>query len=306
MDTNKVLAFTRIVELGSFSKAAQELSYTQTAISHMIASLEKELGYRLLVRSNKSVSLTDEGKGFLPFALEMVAVSERMQQYSAVIHDYEYGLVRMGILSSIALEWFPRLARQFKDLYNHIDLQIFDSQEIRHIGEWFRKNLIDLAFSVEKFDNNYDYTPLFDDKMLVVMPANHPLAQYERIKPEMLTDYVMVIPAEGDQYLLGEIMKQAKKPKHPHLDAFSDRTAIAFVRNGFGITVLPDLSFESKLYTDLVGKELDPPVTRTIYLIEPKNALKTPATQAFLSFLKQWLKEALEAGSIFAPTDESL
>ena len=110
---NRYIAFLKIVELGSFTKAADILGYTQPAMSQMIVSLENELSIRLLYRSRYGVKLTPEGERLLPSIQSSVAEFQSMQNIAGEIRGLESGVVRIGTISSISCHWLPTVIRQF-------------------------------------------------------------------------------------------------------------------------------------------------------------------------------------------------
>ena len=75
MNLRKYEAFASVVQLGSLTRAAQALGCTQSAVSHMIHSLETELGFRLLVRNRHGIKLTADGEATLPAVLEVLAAN---------------------------------------------------------------------------------------------------------------------------------------------------------------------------------------------------------------------------------------
>lgn len=107
----RFIALQKIVALGSFSKAAENLGYTQSALSQMISSLESEFSVKLLNRSRTGTKLTLEGEKIYPL------IEKTVNQYFMVIEKVkeirglETGIVRMGTLASISAHWIPGLLK---------------------------------------------------------------------------------------------------------------------------------------------------------------------------------------------------
>src|SRR5690625_2968841 len=117
-------AFIKIIETGSFTKAAEELGYTQSAMSQMVHSLEKELSTTLILRSRKGVTLTPDGKEFLPYIrnignshLELIEKHNEMQ-------GLQSGLIRIGTFSSVSCNWLPGLMKDFKEEYQEVYFEL--------------------------------------------------------------------------------------------------------------------------------------------------------------------------------------
>ena len=104
MDINKLDVFLRAADNNSFIKTAQELMYTQSGITHMMNTLEKELGFLLFIRTNKGVTLTAKGKRILPLVRELSHAHETLQQECALINHVSIVNLRIASFSSIAIQ----------------------------------------------------------------------------------------------------------------------------------------------------------------------------------------------------------
>ena len=104
MDTSiqKYLAFVKTVEYGSFTKAAEVLSYSQSGISRMIKDLETEWNIPLLERSRSGVRLTSDGLKLLPHAKRVCEEYQKLQMEVDDLHGVQSGIIRIGTFSSVA------------------------------------------------------------------------------------------------------------------------------------------------------------------------------------------------------------
>ena len=116
----RYIALQKIVELGSFTKAANLLGYTQPAMSQMISSLEKELSVKLLYRSRYGVHLTLEGEKLYPFIQRTVAQYHAMQEMVKEIKGLESGVIKIGTFSSVSAHWLPKLIKKFQIQYPNV------------------------------------------------------------------------------------------------------------------------------------------------------------------------------------------
>lgn len=110
---NRYIALQKIVETGSFTKAAKALGYTQSSISQMIASLENELAMKLLTRSRSGVKLTIEGTELYPYIKRSIIGYQAMQEKANEIKGLETGIIRVGTISSVTCHWMPELIKGF-------------------------------------------------------------------------------------------------------------------------------------------------------------------------------------------------
>ena len=96
MSLTKYEILLKAAECGSFTRAAQELSFTQSGVSHAVSSLEGELGTRLVVRSHGGVSLTADGRALLPYFQQMCALQHQLEQKAADLRGMDTGLVKVA------------------------------------------------------------------------------------------------------------------------------------------------------------------------------------------------------------------
>lgn len=121
---NRYKALQKIVSLGSFSKAAEEMGYSQSAMSQMIASLEKELGTRLIHRSRYGIELTLEGRELYPKIEQLLTAYQAVLEKNDEIRGLETGTVRMGTITSISAHWLPDIIKEFQEHYPQVEFVI--------------------------------------------------------------------------------------------------------------------------------------------------------------------------------------
>ena len=127
MNIQKYKILLRAADTGSFTKAAAELNYTPSGVTHMMNSIEAELGFPILKRSPKGVSLTREGEKILPIVREIVKWEENLSQTTAEIRGAHYGTLVLGSYSSIAAQWLPGIIKAFKKDYPGIRIKIMSA-----------------------------------------------------------------------------------------------------------------------------------------------------------------------------------
>lgn len=120
---NRYIAFLKVFERNSFSDAARDLGYTQSAVSQMIKSLEEELGVTLLVRSRSGVALTYEGRHLLPYIRDTVNAYRMLQSQAAGFSGLEQGTIRLGTFTSVSSYLRRRPWSCFRRLHSGILLR---------------------------------------------------------------------------------------------------------------------------------------------------------------------------------------
>ena len=119
----RYLALQKILEMKSFTKAAEALGYTQSSVSQMIASLENELSMKLLVRSRTGVRLTLEGKELYPFIERTILQYQAMKEKAMEIKGLETGIIRVGTITSVTCHWMPPVSYTHLDVYKRQSLR---------------------------------------------------------------------------------------------------------------------------------------------------------------------------------------
>lgn len=172
---NRYLALKKILELGSFTKAADALGFTQSSVSQMIASLENELSMKLLTRSRHGVRLTIEGAKLYPFIEKAIYGYQAVLEKAKEIKGLETGTIRVGTISSITCHWMTQLIKGFQKQYPHVQF-LFHQGDYTLIPEWIRSGAIDFGFVNPDAVTGLKTEVIKDGEMLAVLPRNHRLA----------------------------------------------------------------------------------------------------------------------------------
>lgn len=146
MNISKYQIFLKVVSCGSFSKAAEALSFTQSGISHAINSLENELGVMLLSRNRGGVVLTADGRAVLPKIEELCAAHHALMQTVEGLRDMDSGLVKIATFSSVSAQWLPRILKSFGELYPNIEFEVVTGDFYDQIEGWIVSGAVDCGF----------------------------------------------------------------------------------------------------------------------------------------------------------------
>ena len=187
MSNIKYLAYLKTVEFHSLTKAANLLGYTQPGISHMITSLEQELGFPLLIRAKDGVYPTDEGQQLLYYMRQIVNNETMLKDLANQINGIETGSIRIGVFSSTSTQWVPGLLQKFTALHPNIRVQIIEWTTIE-LQNLFSENYLDLGLMSDPAPEGFEFIPLMQDPILAIIPQDHPLANEEYISPRELVE----------------------------------------------------------------------------------------------------------------------
>lgn len=181
MNIQKYIAFVKTVELGSFTKAAKYLNYSQSGISRMINDLEKEWGVTLLERGRSGLRLTSDGLNLFPAAKRLFEEYQNLQHQIEEINGLQSGVVRIGTFSSVATHWLPKIIKQFKTDYPNIDFELLLG-DYHEIEKWILEGRVDFGFLRLPTLPELETTFIEQDNLIVVLPKSHPLADLEKFQ----------------------------------------------------------------------------------------------------------------------------
>ncbi|MDO4306632.1 MAG: LysR family transcriptional regulator [Eubacteriales bacterium] len=286
---NRYLALQKIVELGSFSKAAEALGYTQSAMSQMIASLENELSIKLLNRYRTGAKLTLEGQELYPYLEKTIYQYLAAQEKAREIRGLETGVIRMGTLASISAHWMPGLLKDFQTRYPGVEFVIHQG-DYTSIQEWIKTGAIDFGFVNPKAVSGMDTTVLKEGPMLAVLPDHHPLAEKERVPLAALAKEPFILLEEGHYYEPLEAFKSIGASPNIKYTIHDDYAIMTMVEAGLGVSILAELILHRTNYR-IALRPTDPPVSRTVAIgCRDKNSLPM-ASRRFIQCLKDRIDE---------------
>lgn len=284
MNIQKYMAFVRTVEYGSFTKAAEMLNYSQSGISRMIKDLEQEWSVSLLERGRSGVRLTSDGLKLLPFAKSVCNEYQKLQMQVEELNGLQSGLIRIGTFSSVATHWLPSIIKEFQKDYPNIDYELL-SGDYREIESWILEGRVDCGFLRLPTLPEFDTIFLEQDKLLVVLPENHPLVNYEYFPIKALCDYPFILLEKGAKADVSEIFERSNISPKVHFTTWDDYAIMSMVESGLGISILPQLILQRIPYR-IVAKELEVPAYRKIGLALRDKKNTSLAVKRFLDYLE--------------------
>lgn len=280
---NRYIALEKIIELGSFTKAADALGYTQSAMSQMIASLEKELSIKLLRRSRTGVKLTLEGEELYPFIERSILQYRAMQEKANEIKGLETGIIRVGTISSITCHWMPKLIKGFEELYPKVQF-LFHQGDYTSIQEWIKTGAVDFGFITPPAVTDLETITIKDGEMLVVLPKDHRLAKHETIQLEEIVSEPFILLEEGHYSEPLNAFHAVGLEPNIKYTIHDDYAIMTMAEAGLGIGILAELMLRRNNY-DIVCIPLDPPIYRTLAIgYKDKNSLPV-AAKSFIEYL---------------------
>ncbi|MEC1722818.1 LysR family transcriptional regulator [Schinkia azotoformans] len=286
MSINKYKVFKKVVELGSLTKAAEALGFTQSGVSHLINSLEDDVGFLLLSRNRSGVKLTENGEMILKTVSEILKWHEHLEQQVAAIHGIELGTIHIGTFTSVSVNWLPGIIKDFQHDYPNISVNFIEG-DYREIEDWIADGKIDCGFLSLPTRDTFDVLPLAKDQMLVLLPIDHPLSTKSILSLADIMEEPFIMQRKGGDDDINRVIEGTPfKPKIKYTVA-DDYAIMAMVEKGLGISILPELVLRGQQRKiRLIG--LKEPKYRSLGIAVNSMKHVSPATKRFLDYVQKY------------------
>lgn len=284
MDLERFEALLTVIDSGSLSAAAEQLGYTPSGISRMMASLENELGFLLLYRGKNGVTPTRECKMLLPSVRGFVYSGHCLSQTAARIHGAECGTIIIGTAYSYYYRWITKMSSAFHELHPGVQFRIVNGTS-SELQQMLSLHQADFCLISER-DGDHNWILLRNDPMVALIPPGHPLAKETSVPMEAFAveSYIQTYP--GQDVDNARIFSRCHITPNTQFSTMDINATYSMVEAGLGIGINNQVN--SSLWQDrVVHLPLKPAQTMNIGLAYGKNI--SPASKGFLHFIQDKL-----------------
>lgn len=268
MDDRKLKTFLTAVRTGSFSKTAEEMNFSQSAVSQMMNSLESELGCKILERTHSGIKMTAAGEELFPLILQAESSMELLRKRADVIAEGEATPIRIGCFASISKAWLPLILHEYQELYPEADFEIMVGDH--DLMQWLQDGVVDIVLADVKMDKEAVWYPLFEEEYYVVMPASFVEEEKESVSREEISKYPLILaPSNPFHQFLDKFKRKTIK-----VSVDDDSTLLAMVEQCLGITIMPKICLQNVPQNVKILK-LDPARTRTLGMAVAESVSKS-------------------------------
>lgn len=242
MELKNLESFIQVAELGSFTRAARRLGYTQSTISFQIRQLETELETPLFERIRHTVRLTAQGREVLKLAHQMVQTAEDMRRAAGEDRSLR-GMVRIAMADSLCGWLLKEEFREFVARYPDIRLTILTGIT-EEMFQMMNENQVDLVYTLDSHIYNRSYVTAYEEPVQThfIVSPDSPLAGKSEVEPEELLDKPMIFTEKNVSYrkLLEERLASMSLAAEPFLELGDTILITQLVSRGLGCGFLPD------------------------------------------------------------------
>ncbi|MBA4688528.1 LysR family transcriptional regulator [Candidatus Galacturonibacter soehngenii] len=249
MELREINTFLVAADKMNFSKAAEQLGYSQAAVTIQIKNLEKELGTLLFDRIGKSIYLTEKGKEFLKHAQKILLYTE--ESISDIKNEKDYsGMIRIGTSESILAASFPSLITSFHQMYPNMHICIKTGTR-NFIFDLMLHNELDMAYTIDQnvIDHVWTGKILREEKVYFVASSQNPLAKKQTVTIEEILqeELIMTECNIGYTYELSQHLARKGLGLHPYLETGNTDIIRSFVAQNKGVSYLPLFTIQNEL-----------------------------------------------------------
>jgi DNA-binding transcriptional LysR family regulator len=283
MSINKYEIFEEIIKTGSFTKASESLHVTQSAVSHAVASLEKELGITLFIREARSIHLTPKGAKAYEYIQEILTLNRKLINTDFSDSDKLPRILKIGSLSSVNQHVLPSIIELFHNQYPFVKVIVLEGTYIE-IEEWMREGVIDIGFTLSNTEE-FNATLFMEDELLIATSSK----AKETVHKESLRDFFqankIIMPTAPYQKQIELFFTVHTITPAVHSYISDCNTIVKMVSLGMGITIGPKLFLQ--LFDDLVLHSLPEKHYRNIYLIHQHDSEQHKYIQRFIELAEE-------------------
>lgn len=288
MSILKYRAFLTAVECKSLTKAAEILGYTQPGISHMISSLEHEFGFPLLLRTKDGTFPTENAQYLQYYMHQLVSAQDTLEEMSYKIKGIEMGSLRIGTFFSPSVQWLPEIVSIFLEKHPNIDLRIVEGSYCE-VVDFLSKGEVDMAITSGPPPDNYDFLPLWEEPILAVLSKRNPLAQKEIIDLHELIQYPFIVPNEGADESVNDVMKKEGLRPNIRFRIKGDMATQAMICQNLGVSLIPEMVI-IPVWDNLVVRPLLQHHSRVLGICIRSLKHASPAAREFIREVQDFIQ----------------
>ena len=295
MEIRELNTFLKVAVLQNFSKAAQQLGYSQSAVTVQMQHLEKELNIPLFERIGKRVYLTEQGKAFVPYANNVIQATQAALKFPGQASAPQ-GTLRIGGVESVCTALIPRLLPDFYQLCPQVEV-VIKAGPTNDLLDLAESNQLDLVLTLDQALCKPGMTCCahYPEEVIFVTLAHAPAETCRTMPLEELCRQPFLLTENGASYRreLAQLLAQQQKRIRPILEIGNTETIIHLLKSGVGTSFLPRFTVQDELaegiltqiYTDLPG------VTMYHQLFYYQGKWITPQMQIFIDLVNRYLTQ---------------
>jgi DNA-binding transcriptional LysR family regulator len=291
MELRNVFTFIRAVDLGSFTKAAQELGYSQSTVTFQIKQLESELGIPLFDRIGRKVTLTPLGEEFMTFAIDLIKTTSKIKAIGTQLGMNKVKL-RVGTIESLFMGKLAELIPSYFNLMPSAQIETKTADSVK-LYQMLRSNELDIIFVLDRKIHQKECIRAFASPVNIVFVASskHPITKEKNINFSDIVKQPLVLTERDSIYrrVLEEKLALLDIELTPFLEVDNTSIIMKLIKEGLGISFLPEYivkeDVKNNKLTILPVQEND--ITLFCQIFYNKNKWVSPQMKLFINLMSK-------------------
>ena len=289
-DFGDLEAFLAVKETGSFHAAAARLNLSQSAITRRIQKLEDALDSELFVRTTRAVKPTLAAKRLHARAEALLQdareTTEAMRDDSVAFAHQRNAIITVAAIPTVIGHLLLPALKKFRENGNLARIRLLDLAA-NEVAEAVAEGEADFGLSsIPALDPSTEFEPLFEERIVLALPPDHPLAAKRSLDWEDLQTVDLILPARGtgNRLLIDEAMARARQSTSWQFEVARTSTALEMVAKGFGGALVPESATANKAVQSLPFN--DQKMTRSIGILKGSGRTEAKQVSELLELLK--------------------
>ena len=241
MDAKKLEILMTAVDLGSFSRASEVVGYTQSGLTHLVNSLEREIGFPLIVRSHNGISLTEQGRDLMPDIRQFLQANASLENRIQGIREKQTETIRIAAYASIAMFWMPEILYRFRRICPNVDVDLRMVDHALEPFELLQDGKTDVIFASRQNYGTCEWTPLYHELLYAIFPKDYPLKSSSEFPLKEFEGKEFLMPYGRFDIDVHAAFKREGVKANEQTVYVDDETVIRMVGKGLGISMMSEL-----------------------------------------------------------------
>lgn len=256
MEVRNLITFLTVAETKNFTRAAERLGYSQSAVTVQIKHLETELGVKLFDRIGKTASLTNYGQAFIEYADNAVKAMDKASAFNAST-GADTGVLRFGVVGSILSSVFNNVLLEYRRRFPNVTVSIFEGSS-SEIEKKIRKSELDLAYFLDFKTPSNEWVRIREEREPVIFVCNpeNPLCRQKSVPFSELKNENFILMPKGENYRTifdNELVKH-NVSINPSLEIVNTDLIIKLLKTGPFVSIMPEFAMRRHIKEGAVGE----------------------------------------------------
>ena len=288
MNISKYKVLLTAVDMGSFSAAAEKLGYTQSGLTHMMNSLESEIGFSVLQRGRFGIKLTPAGERIIPMIRQLVMCEDAIVNEVEMIKSYGDNVIRIGAYASVAKQWLPDIIAKVGEKYPDVTVNV-QLGTVTELYGGLEEGRFDICFGTKNPKYDFKWTPLANDPFFALFPPDYPTVG-DSFAVESFNGTKFLMPGLGFDDDIGAVFTEYNVRPFITQTYVDDPAIISMVEHGQGISMLSELIIRG-VRENIKVIPIKPQVSRLLCMAYKQDKILTLPMKHLISVTKEYAKE---------------